>query len=202
MAVGRPRAFDKEQALDHALQVFLRKGYEGASLADLTEAMGIKPPSLYAAFGNKEGLFRLALDRYTESSGAMAENAMAAPTARESTELLMRGTIDSQTRRGMPGCLLVHGALACAESSDPIKRELIGRRRENEDMLRARYVRGVEDGDLPADTDAGALARFVATLLQGTAVQAASGVKRDELHELIEMTLRVFPPDRRANTNG
>src|SRR3954466_9316356 len=125
MAVGRPRAFDKEKALDHALQLFLRKGYEGASLAELTEAMGINPPSLYAAFGNKEGLFRLALDRYTDSFSGMADAAMAEPTAREATESLLRATIDSQTRGGQPGCLLVHGALACAESSDPIKRELI-----------------------------------------------------------------------------
>ncbi|GIL40110.1 TetR/AcrR family transcriptional regulator [Roseiterribacter gracilis] len=193
MAVGRPRAFDKEKALDDALQVFLRKGYEGASLAELTDAMGINPPSLYAAFGNKEGLFRLALDRYTDAYSAVAEAAMAAPTAREATAIFLRGTIDSQTRKNGPGCLLVHGALACAESSDAIKQELTSRRSDNEAMLRARYVRAVKEGDLPAGTDTAALARYVSTMLQGTAVQAASGVARDELYDLIEMTLQAFP---------
>jgi AcrR family transcriptional regulator len=202
MAVGRPRAFDKEEALDRALQVFLRRGYEGASLAELTDAMGINPPSLYAAFGNKEALFRQALDRYTASFEDVTKTAMQAPSAREATELFMRGTIDSQTRRNGQGCLLVHGALTCAESSDPIKRELLARRSENEEMLRERYDRAVQDGDLPANTDTAALARYVATVLQGTAVQAAGGVAREALYDLIEITLRAFPPSPPRKKKG
>src|SRR3977135_3622143 len=92
MAMGRPRAFDMDEALERALQVFWRKGYEGASLTDLTEAMGINPPSLYAAFGNKEGLFRKALDRYAVRRTAFWDEALAAPTAREMVAILLRET--------------------------------------------------------------------------------------------------------------
>jgi AcrR family transcriptional regulator len=193
MAVGRPRAFDMEKTLDQALQVFLRKGYEGASLSELTEAMGINPPSLYAAFGNKEGLFRLALDRYVGSRAGFTEDAMAAPTARESAERLLRGTIEAQTK-GVPGCLLVHGALACADTAEPIRRELATRRNLAEDMLYQRFERGVQEGDLQADTDTRQLARYVATMLQGTAVQAAGGATFQDLASIVDLTMRAFPP--------
>src|SRR6188474_2575514 len=110
--LGRPRAFDREEALELALDVFWRKGYEGASVSDLTEAMGINPPSLYAAFGNKEGLFRKALDRYQASQGTFWKEALDAPTAFEVVKRLLRGTAERLTdKRNPPGCLIVQGAL-------------------------------------------------------------------------------------------
>src|SRR5581483_2250712 len=123
------RAFDIDEALERALEVFWRKGYEGASLSDLTRAMGINRPSLYAAFGNKEELFRRALDRYAEGPAAYVKEALDEPTARAVAERLLHGSIDLMTDRGKPhGCLMVQGALACGEAADSIRQELIARR--------------------------------------------------------------------------
>src|SRR5215470_17599780 len=121
MAMGRPREFDVDQALERALQVFWRKGYEGASLPDLTQAMGINRPSLYAAFGNKEALFRKALDRYAEGPAAYLGAALNEPTARAIAERLLHGTSDLVTDPRNPrGCLIVHGALACGEAAESV----------------------------------------------------------------------------------
>ncbi len=194
MAIGRPRAFDTEKALDQALGVFREKGYEGASLSDLTAAMGINPPSLYAAFGNKEALFGKALDRYAERHAGFYKDALARPTAREAVEALLAGAIDMATDAGSPrGCLLVSGALACGDDADPIRAELTRRRAEGELMLRRRFEQAKREGDLPPDTSPADLARYVTTVLQGMAVQAAGGAGRKDLRRVAETALRVLP---------
>jgi AcrR family transcriptional regulator len=191
---GRPRAFDLDKALDRALQVFWRKGYEGASMVDLTEAMGINSPSLYAAFGNKETLFRKAVDRYSSEQSCFVEQALAAPTARESAAAMLQGTAAFLTGRGHPkGCLIVQGALAGGDASEPIKRELIARRDATETALRKRFERAIEEGDLPADSDPAALARYIMTVNQGMSVQAASGASRTELMQVAEIALKAWP---------
>jgi AcrR family transcriptional regulator len=194
MAMGRPRAFDMDKALDQALQVFWHKGYEGTSLADLTEAMGINPPSLYAAFGNKEGLFRKALDRYQAERGRHWEEALSAPTARSAVERLMRRCADYLTDPCNPrGCLMVQGALSCSDEAAPIKRELAKRRATGQGMLHDRFERAKADGDLPADVDTTDLARYLMTVMEGMAIQASSGTTRDALHKVVDATLRGFP---------
>src|SRR4051812_21366670 len=126
---GRPRGFDVDRALDRALELFWRKGYEGTSLPDLTGAMGINRPSLYAAFGNKEQLFRKALDRYAEGPAAYVREALDEPTARAVAERLLGGTADLLTDPRHPGgCLTVQGALACGEAAESVRRELAARR--------------------------------------------------------------------------
>src|SRR5256714_13652479 len=140
---GRPREFDPDEALDRALQVFWRKGYEGTSLPDLTKAMGINRPSLYAAFGNKEALFRKALDRYAEGPAAYVREALNEPTARAVAERLLSGAIDLVTNPRNPrGCLMVQGALACGEAADCIRRELVSRRVAGGPAVRPRLERG------------------------------------------------------------
>jgi AcrR family transcriptional regulator len=194
MAIGRPRAFDIDTALDHALQVFWRKGYEGTSLSDLTKAMGINRPSLYAAFGNKANLFRKALDRYTEGPAAYTHKALDEPTARAVVERLLRGVVDLLADPRTPqGCLAVQGALACVDAADAIRQELISRRAAGEAALRQRLERAIADGDLPADADPADLARYVTTVSQGMAVQAAGGASREELRRVVEMALRAWP---------
>lgn len=194
MAIGRPRAFDKDKALDRALDVFWRKGYEGASLADLTEAMGINPPSLYAAFGNKEALFRQALDRYQDERGAFQREALAAPTARAAVARLLGGTADFLTDRRNPrGCLMVHGALACGDEASAVRKELAARRAASEAAIRRRLERAKAEGDLPAGAEPAALAGYVATVLEGLAVQAAGGASRKELQRVVEVALRAWP---------
>ncbi|MGH8065918.1 MAG: TetR/AcrR family transcriptional regulator [Candidatus Entotheonellia bacterium] len=194
MASGRPRAFDLEKALDRALHVFWRKGYEGTSLSDLTKAMGINRPSLYAAFGNKAALFRKALDRYVEGPAAYTRTALDEPTARAVVERLLRGVVDLLTDPCTPqGCLAVQGALACRDAADAIRQELIARRAAGEVALRQRLEHAIADGDLLADADPADLARYVTTVAQGMAVQAAGGASREELQRVVEMALRAWP---------
>ena len=192
--IGRPREFDAEEALDKALMAFWRRGFEGTSLTDLTEAMGINRPSLYAAFGNKETLFRLALDRYAElGPGAIQRAALAEPTARRVVETLLRSAAASLTDPGHPaGCMAVQGSLSCGEASDAIRDELCARRSAGETDLRQRFERARADGDLSADSNPAALARYVSTLLQGMAVQAASGATQQDLLDVAEMALKFW----------
>ena len=194
MAMGRPRAFDMDQALDQALHVFWEKGYAGTSITDLTEAMGINPPSLYAAFGNKEKLFKKALDRYEDLRDQILEEAFAAPTAREAVTRLLEGTAERLSDKCNPrGCLMVQGALSGGEECEAVKRDLASRRARVEALIRKRLRRAKREGDLPSDADAAALARFVATVMHGMAVQAAGGVAPKELRAIVKTALRAWP---------
>jgi AcrR family transcriptional regulator len=191
---GRPRAFDVEEALDIALKVFWRKGYEGTSIDDLTTAMGINRPSLYCAYGNKEQLFRRALDRYAERQGVLIRQAIDEPRARAVAERLLRGVAEALgDPRNPSGCLAVQGALSCGEAAEPIRRELNARRAATEAALRDRLERARSEGDLPGDDDPAHLARYLATVIQGMAVQAAGGTSREDLRRVAETALRAWP---------
>jgi AcrR family transcriptional regulator len=192
--LGRPRAFDPEKALEAALWVFWTKGYEGTALSDLTAAMGINRPSIYATFGNKEALFRKALDRYSERMTGYTAEALKEPTARAVAERLMVGTADLLSCPGNPkGCLIVQGALACGDEADPIRKELIARRATGEAALRERFERAKLEGNLPAAADAGDLARYVMAVMHGMSVQSAGGASREELQGVIDLSLRAWP---------
>lgn len=194
VAMGRPRSFDIDEALDRALEVFWRKGYEGASLSDLTEAMGIARPSLYAAFGNKEELFCKALDRYVEQKVAHVRKAFEEPTARGVAERLLRSGADMLTDPCHPrGCLAVQGALSCGDAADSVRQELVSRRARMEALLCQRLERVKAEGDLPAESEPADLARYIATVSYGMAVQAASGASREELHRVASAALRAWP---------
>ncbi len=195
MAMGRPREFDLDQALENALHVFWEKGYEGASMADLTEAMGITRPSLYAAFGNKEELFRKALDSYVDGPAGYAKRALQQPTARSVVEHLLYGEVDAVTDPECPaGCLSINGALTGGDAAESIKQELIARRAKFESDLRERFEQAQSDGDLPVHADAEVLARYASTIAQGIAVQAVGGASRDELKKIVEVVLMTWPP--------
>ncbi|WP_033439552.1 TetR/AcrR family transcriptional regulator [Saccharothrix sp. NRRL B-16314] len=194
MAGGRPREFDADEALDRALRVFWQRGYEGAALSDLTAAMGINRPSLYAAFGNKESLFRKAVERYTDEQAAHVRDALLQPTARAVAEHMLRGAADVSTQPDCPqGCLSLQGGLAMGEASEPARQQLADWRRTGEVGLRVRFERAQAEGDLPGDVDAGDLAKFVAVIAQGISVQAADGVSREQLHRMVELALRAWP---------
>ncbi len=193
--LGRPRAFDAEAALEKAMLAFWEQGYEGASLADLTEAMGISRKSLYAAFGNKEQLFRKALERYAEGPGAYVTRALRAPTAREVAAVFLTGSVLANTRPGCPaGCLGVQGALAVGETGRLARDILAEWRAQGQAYLRDRFQRAVEEGDLPADADAELIARYVMTIANGMAVQAAGGAAREDLQRVSDAALRNWPP--------
>ena len=191
---GRPREFDIEEALAAALRVFWSKGYEGASLTDLTEAMGITRPSLYAAFGNKESLFRKALDLYETEKLAYTRRALEAPTAKGVAERLMRGALENQCSDCEPrGCLGVISSIACGEGAEAIRDEVIARRASSRQALIDRLERAKAEGDLPADTDVSGLTSCLFALLQGMAVQAGAGASRADLERLVETGLSMWP---------
>jgi AcrR family transcriptional regulator len=191
---GRPREFDIDQALDRAIETFWRHGYEGTSLNDLTEAIGINRPSLYAAFGNKEELFAQAVVRYAQTDMAYANEAFGQPTAQAVIETFLRANVDAITRPDRPaGCLSIQGGLSCGTGNAHIADFLGANRLAGENALATRLARGIDDGDLPADTNPAALARFVMALGEGHAVHAAAGVDRASLHESVTIALQAVP---------
>ena len=193
-ARGRPREFCVDTALAAALRVFWSKGYEGASLSDLTEAMGITRPSLYAAFGNKEALFRKALDLYEAEKMAYARRAVDQPTARGVADRLLRGALDSQTSSCEPkGCLGVISSVACGAEAESVKAEVVARRASLQALLVERFERAKREGDLPAHVDAAGLTSYLFAILQGMAVQAGSGAPRAELERLIDTSMALWP---------
>ncbi|WP_369035009.1 MULTISPECIES: TetR/AcrR family transcriptional regulator [Streptomyces] len=182
MPRGGKRAFDEEAALDVALELFWRQGYEGTSIADLTAAMDIRPPSLYAAFGNKQQLFEKVLDRYAQARSPLSREALAQPTAREVAVRLLTGLVEAYTTPGKPrGCLTVQAGLASGEESRAIVELLTAARDDYRQAVCDRFEKAVADGDLPAGTDCRALARFLMATAEGLAVNAVSGASREEL---------------------
>jgi len=193
-AKGRPREFCVDEALAQALRVFWSKGYEGASLTDLTDAMGITRPSLYAAFGNKEALFRKALDLYEREKLCYMSQALDAPTARGVAERLLRGALEMQTSDCEPrGCLRVISSVACGVEAESIREEVIARRKSSSDALIARFEKAEAAGELPEHMNAEGLSGYLVALLQGLALQAGAGASREELERLVETSLAVWP---------
>lgn len=191
---GRPRGFDADAALDRAVEVFWRQGYEGASLSDLTDAMGINRTSMYAAYGNKEELFRRAVARYAEAEMAYARDALTRPTAYAVIEAFLRANADALTRPGRPpGCLSVQGGLAEGGDNGHVAQFLARSRLTGEQALADRLARAVTEGDLPPGTDPLSLARYVMVVSEGNAVHAAAGADRAALHATVDIALRAVP---------
>jgi AcrR family transcriptional regulator len=191
---GRPRAFDPSAVLERAMHVFWAKGYEGASLSDLTRAMRINRPSLYAAFGNKEQLFSKVLDRYMDGPLAYFGKALAAPKARDVIEQIFFGAANMPSDPRTPtGCLVVQGALACGDAARSVRKEIAARRAAAKAALRRRFQRAKREGDLPPNADPAELSHYVMTVLHGMAVQGADGASPDQLHRVAQMALRAWP---------
>ncbi len=183
-----------DEALAAALRIFWSKGYEGASLTDLTEAMGITRPSMYAAFGNKEALFRKALDLYECEKLAYVGMALEAPTAREVAKRLMLGALDNYTSNCEPrGCLGVISSVTCGGEAESIRADVLERGASAKRNLVARMERAKAEGDLPSHVDPEALTSYLYAILQGMSVQAGSGASREELQALIDTSLLVWP---------
>ncbi len=188
---GRPLAFNQDEVLDKALNVFWSHGYEGASMSELTQALGINKPSIYAAFGNKETLFRKVLVRYATGSVAFVGQAMKEPTARQAVEKLLMQAVEFFSDKSTPdGCMIVQGALTCGQSSLAIQQELIAYRGHFEAYLTSRFDLAKEQGDLPQHVNTKQLAKYIATIHQGMSVQATSGATREELLAVAEMTMK------------
>jgi AcrR family transcriptional regulator len=199
---GRPRSFDRGEALEAAVRVFRERGYDGATLADLQEAMGgISPPSLYAAFGSKEELFKEAVTSYVASTGEAGRCALEATdlSTRAAIEQVMRANVAAITKSGEPhGCMLVLGALNCtgeerksAESANASE-YLHQIRLETQRRILQRIKRGIRDGDVPRGTDVESLAMFVTTFLHGLSVQARDGATKASLNAAVDRAMRAW----------
>ena len=191
---GRPRDFCVDDGLAKALRVFWSKGYEGASLTDLTEAMGITRPSLYAAYGNKESLFRKTLDLYEREKLDYVGKALAAPTARGVAEAMLRSAVEAMTSESDPhGCMRVIATATCGDEAQSVRAELEARGNVIRQSIVDRFDRARAEGDLPASVDVEGLTDLLKALLQGISLQAASGASRKELERVVETGLMLWP---------
>jgi AcrR family transcriptional regulator len=190
---GRPRGFAQDEALDAAMRVFWKRGYEGASLSELTDAMGINRSSLYAAFGDKEALFRKALERYVAGPLSFVPKALQKPTARESIEALYKGAVAFLSDDSHPSCCFSVQGLATAQESEPVRLSMIAWRKGCLQAIKERLLRARAAGEFPAEVNVADVARYIGTVWEGLAVQAASGASRADLTRVTEIALRALP---------
>ncbi|WP_394823087.1 TetR/AcrR family transcriptional regulator [Pendulispora albinea] len=205
---GRPRAFDRDVALRQAMQIFWERGYEGTSVADLTDAIGITKPSLYAAFGCKEELFREAVALYDALEGGDPMRALqGGRTAREAVEEMLRSNVKGFTDPKKPsGCMIVLAATLGTPENKEVRDFLVKCRQDSLDAIRARMDRGVSDGDLPKRTDTKALATFYTTILEGLSIRARDGSSLETLRTVVDCAMHAWDtvvkgPARRAKVS-
>jgi len=192
---GRPLSFDRDAALETAMHVFWERGYEAASIADLTSAMGITPPSLYTAFGDKEQLFLEAIERYALGYGSAGARALdEEPTARGAIERWLLEAANELTQPCHPkGCMVVMAATNCSAAAERVQDALLLRRTEAIANVGRRIQGGIDSGELPPDTDAKDLANFYATIYQGMSMQAKDGATHESLLATVRTAMRSWP---------
>jgi AcrR family transcriptional regulator len=195
---GRPRTLDRDVGLTVAARLFWEHGYEGTSIADLTTAMGVTPPSLYATFGSKEDLYRQALDHAVERDAkARFEALQSDMTAYEALAFYLHDVANGISRPGSrAGCMVSTAILQCAAENEPVAKSVAARREAALQQIRARFDRAIAEGELPAGTDTDTLARFYGAVVQGMSVQACDGACTERLKRLVEVALSAWPGKR------
>lgn len=199
---GRPRSFDRQLALQRAMELFWSKGYESTQLTDLTAAMGINPPSFYAAFGSKDAAFREAVDLYAQTVGSRWARALHdSKNAREGIRAMLDNSVEvALTAPGSPGCMIILGLVNCTQRSERLRDLLRNLRWETTEDIRARLEKGVQEKDLPPDTDVARLATFYTAMLQGISLQARDGATREELDGIVACAMAALPPTVKTST--
>lgn len=195
--MARPRKFDEDAVLDQAMEIFWTHGYDGASMAELTKAMGMTAPSLYFAFGSKRGLFDAVLERYDQRRAAHGEWVLAAPTGREAARRMLIGAVEWLTAPDEPlGCLLVQAGLATGAASCDVSVELNRRRNRVRTMMRERFEQARQQGEFAETQDPDALALYIQIIFDGLTLQAAAGTSRESLEAVVERSLMNWPVER------
>jgi AcrR family transcriptional regulator len=185
------------------MQVFWEKSYEGASIADLTEAMGINRSSMYTAFDDKESIFHPAMERYRDKRMTYIRQALAQPSLRDVVAGLIHGTAEFLSIPDNPrGCLLIQGALACGTDAEPVKAAMIDWRKSGETALKKRLQQAQSEGELPREIQPADFARYVSSVMAGLGVQAANGATRAELRRVAEIALRCIETALRGSAGG
>ncbi|PKH07029.1 TetR/AcrR family transcriptional regulator [Moritella sp. Urea-trap-13] len=192
--VGRPKGFDIDDVLTKALAVFWAKGYEGTSLTDLTQAMGINKPSLYSTFGNKEELFLKVVDLYEQRPCGYFTPALEEATGKAVITAMLNGAAKSLSDRSNPqGCMIIQSALTGSDASESVKQALIERRCNHQNALKMRLEAAQQQGDLSTKYSAESLAHYLATIIQGMTIQATNGISPAELQRIADLALSHFP---------
>jgi AcrR family transcriptional regulator len=192
---GRPRKFDKDLALDIVMKVFMQKGYEATSLTDITTALGINRPSIYAAFGNKEELFAQALGKYIQGPIAYLNDVLSEKTSRDVVRVLLMKSVElivscaEQPR----GCLAVQSSISSELAAAGIQQNIVNGLRQIEVNIKNRFDRAIDEGDLPNDINSLLLAKYVTTLHKGLSIQASNGANEEELLGIVEIALKSWP---------
>jgi AcrR family transcriptional regulator len=188
---GRPISFDKDAALEAAMLLFWQRGYEGTSMADLTQAMGLNPSSIYAAFGDKHALFQLAVKRYMEMRAQYAGKALEEPTLEKVIRALFDSTVAFLTMPGHPPtCMTLSGAVGCSVDATPARDIMTEIRKQNEAVMRERFIKARKSGELPKDVNVDDYTRYLSTIIAGLSIQAANGSTKAELKRTVQMALR------------
>ena len=193
--IGRPREFDRDEAVAGAMELFWAQGYEGTTLADLQKAMGgITAPSFYAAFGSKEALFREAVELYKKTQGAPVLKALAeGRTARASIEGMLRAAVESVCGQGKPrGCLMVLGAINCMPANKGVESFMRQQRSIREKFIRQRLRRGIAEGNVPKATNLNALVSFYTSIVDGLSVRARDGASRKTLIAITDCAMAAW----------
>jgi AcrR family transcriptional regulator len=193
-ARGRPRSFDRNAALKRAMQVFWARGYEGASISDLTAALGISSPSLYAAFGSKEEMFRETVALYADNEGSLTSRALREqPTARAAIEAMLRDNARAFVHPKRPrGCFVVLGAVNYSQENERVGKFLAARRAQTREACRARLNFAVEKGEISASADISGLVAFYISVLYGMALQARDGASYDTLSSVVDCAMAAW----------
>jgi AcrR family transcriptional regulator len=188
---GRPIGFDKEAALEGAMLLFWKHGYEGTSMADLTRVTGLNPSSIYAAFGDKRALFSLAVKRYLKTRAQYAAKALAQPTLEKVIRALFDSTVAFLTAPNHPPtCMTLGGAVGCSVEASPARDIMTEIRRQNESAMRERFLLAQKSGELSKDVKVDDYTRYLSTIIAGLSIQAANGSTKAQLKRTAQMALQ------------
>ena len=188
---GRPISFDKDAALEAAMLLFWERGFEGTSMADLIQAMGLNPSSIYAAFGDKHALFSLAVERYMDSRAQYAVKALEEPTLERVVRALFENTVAFLTATGHPPtCMTLAGAMGASVDAAPARDLMTEIRKQNEVAMRDRLIKARKSGELAKDVNVDDYTRYLSSILAGLSIQSANGSTKAELKRTAQMALQ------------